>query len=298
MHACGHDAHTAILLGSAAVLTGMREQLAGTVKFVFQHAEELAPGGAKELVAAGVIDDVDAIFGLHVMNQEPRTVEVVKGPASTSADGFFLTIQGRGSHGSMPHHGIDPVLVGAQLTVGLNTIVSRSIDPSRTAVVNVGTFQAGEAPNVIPDTARLGVSIRSRTQEDREILRRRSEEIVKGVCESYGATYEIEWIDGYGIIQNDPNLADVTLRAAAAVVGNANASLGQPHSASEDFSAYTDRIPGCFFTLGAGTSAEGLPYFNHHPKFDILEEVLADGTRTEVQIVLDLLGKEAADAGG
>jgi amidohydrolase len=288
-HVCGHDTHTAMLLGTASVLSGMTDRIAGTVKFIFQHAEEEPPGGARELVAAGIVDDVDAIFGLHVMNQDTGTIHVAKGAASTSADGFWLTIQGRGSHGSMPQDGIDPVLVGSQLVLALNTIVSRSVDPSHMVVVNVGTFQSGEAPNVIPDTAKLGVSIRTKTQTDRELVHRRAEEIVKGICDTYQATYDINWILGYGVVHNDPDLADLAVHAAAKAIGETNAAIGPGFSASEDFSAYTDKVPGCFITIGGGTAADGMRYQNHHPKFDIHERALANGTRTEVQIVLDML---------
>lgn len=288
-HACGHDTHAAMLLGTASVLSQMRDEIAGTVKLIFQHAEEQPPGGAREIIAAGVLDDVDAIFGLHVMNQKTGTINVAKGPASTSADGFWLTIHGRGSHGSMPQDGIDPVTVGSQLVLALNTIVSRSTDPSHTVVVNAGTFQAGEAPNVIPDSARLGVSIRTKLQDDRELVHRRVEEIVNGICQTYGATYDIDWILGYGIIHNDADLADIAVRAAAKALGDTNAAIGAGFSASEDFSFYTDKVPGCFITLGGGTADDGMPYQNHHPKFDVHETALANGTRTEVQIVRELL---------
>ncbi|MGC9336468.1 MAG: M20 metallopeptidase family protein [Anaerolineae bacterium] len=289
-HVCGHDAHTAMLLGTAQVLSGMTDRLAGTVKLIFQHAEEQNPGGAQELVNAGILEEVDAIFALHVMNQKPGTIQSVKGAATTSAGGFYLTIQGRGSHGSMPHHGIDPILVGSQVVLALNTIVSRSVDPTHMVVVGVGRFQSGDAPNVVPDTANLAVSVRTTNNDDTELVHRRCEEIIKGICDSYGATYTTQWVPSYAVVENDPEMVDVALAAAAKVVGEENATLGRPLPASEDFSAYSRVVPAAFIFLGAGTAAEGLPYMNHHPKFDILESCLADGTRTEVQIILDMLG--------
>ncbi|HEU5327924.1 MAG TPA: amidohydrolase [Thermomicrobiales bacterium] len=291
-HACGHDAHTAMLLGAAKVLAGLTDQIAGNVKFIFQHAEEQPPGGAQELVQAGVVDDVDAIFGLHVMNQATGTIRIPRGTASTSADGFYLNIQGRGSHGSMPQDGIDPILVGSQLVLGLNTIPSRSVDPSHMVVVSVGTFQSGDAPNVIPDMARLGVSIRTKTEADRQLVRRRAEEIIKGTCASYGAGYNIQWIQGYAAVQNDDTLVNLALKAAGEAIGKDQVSPAPASSASEDFSAYTAKVPGCFMFLGGGTAADGLPYKNHNPRFNIVERALANGTCVEVQIVLDMLGQK------
>lgn len=162
---------------------------------------------------------------------------------------------------------------------------------SHTAVVNVGAFNSGIAPNVIPDTAKLGVSIRTKNKRDREIVHRRCKEIIKGTCESYGTRYDIQWFPGYEMIHNDSAMVDLALKAARKAIGEENVSIGLASTGSEDFSAYTAVVPGCFMFLCGGDASDRMPFKNHNPKFNIIESTLANGTRVEVQIVLDILGK-------
>jgi amidohydrolase len=282
-----------MLLGTAKVLMGIRDQFAGTVKLFFQHAEERNPGGAKFMVEAGVLDGVEQVYGFHVMRGPKGTVQAARGCATSSAGGFFATIQGVGSHGSMPHKGIDPALCAAQIVVALNHIVSRSIDPWHFTVVNPGFIASGAAPNVVPDSARVGCSIRTYTPEATEIACRRSEEVVEGICRAYGCSYEIDWVPPYDIVDNDIDCVDIALTAARKAVGETHVSECGPMSGSEDFSEFTKRVPGCLVFFNGGDSSDGFDFENHHPKFSIHEDILEGGVATEVQIVLDVLGARA-----
>lgn len=285
-HACGHDMHTAMLLGTAQVLSPMQSELPGTVYFLFQHAEEKAPGGAKEILASGVLDSVDAIFGAHVIPDYPvGSIGILPaGAASTAADGFVLTIHGKGSHGSMPQLGIDPIVTGAEIVLALQTVVSRSVTPGEMAVVTIGRFRSGDAPNVIPDKAELAASIRSVTPATRKLIEQRVRTIIEEVCKANGATYDLDYILSYPAVENDPALRDLAKRAAVEAVGADRVFDAPRISASEDFSYYAEAAPTFFFIIGVGDGPA-----NHNPAFHADDAAMLDGVKTEVQIIRDYL---------
>ncbi len=285
-HACGHDTHTAMLLGTAAVLSKMQKDVPGTVYFIFQHAEEQDPGGALDIINSGALKGVSAIFGMHVLPNFPagHIGILPKGPASTAADGFNLTIQGKGSHGSMPHLGIDPIVTGAQIVTTLQTIVSRNIPPGEMAVVTIGKFQSGNAYNVIPDKAELAATVRSVTESSRKLIELRIREIIDNITKSNGATYKLDYFLSYSAIQNDSALVDFARASAGKTLGAAKVFEAPSMTASEDFSYYHNVAPICFINLGVGPGVA-----NHNPKFNPDESALANGVKVEVQLILDFL---------
>lgn len=288
MHACGHDAHTAIVLGVARVLSELRDRLAGEVRFVFQHAEELPPGGAAELVAAGAMDGVDVIVGAHVRSTlEVGKVAVLDGACTASDDSFRVAIRGRGGHAAAPHETIDPVAIAAQVVMGLQQIVSRRTDPADRVVVSVTQIHGGgDADNVIPETVELGGTIRMQHDALRAPARRALTEIATGVSAAHGATCDVSFSEGYGAVVNDPRVAAVVRDVA----GPDRVTAMEPMMGGEDFSAYLRKVPGCFVFIGAG-GPEWFPH--HHRRFAIDERAIPLGIEILARTALRL----AADQG-
>lgn len=276
MHACGHDAHTAIGLAVAERLAAKRGEWGGTVKYVFQPAEE-GGQGALRMIEQGVLEGVDQALGLHVwMGLPSGVVGVTPGPFMASAGEFELTVRGRGGHGAMPEQTVDAVMIGSQIVVALQSIVSRTVSPLEAAVVTVGAFHAGTAQNVIAESARLVGTYRAFEVEACEALPRRIEKIAAALCEAMGATYEFHYRQDTPPTINDPAMADLVRAAAEEVVGEGRVRFGAEvrTMAAEDFGEFLLRVPGCYFFVGAMNEEQGQVHPHHNPRFDICEDCM------------------------
>ena len=277
-HACGHDGHIAMLVGVAKIMAEMKEEIEGNIRFLFQPNEEQLPGGARFMIEEGALQGVDAIIGAHLWQPlKVGTIGIATGRFMASADEFRITIKGRGGHGSMPHQTIDALIIGAQLAMALQTIVSRNIDPLEQAVVSIGYFKAGEVFNIIPDTAVLRGTVRSFEPSVRSLIFERIEQITKGICMANGATYEVEKILGYPALINHADYTKVIGEAGATVLGKDHVLTINPVMGAEDFSYYLEQIPGAFYFIGVGNSEKGIVYPQHHPKYNIDEDALGYG---------------------
>lgn len=294
MHACGHDAHVAVGIGVATILANHREQIGGTIKLMFQPAEE-ALGGAVNMIEDGVLEGpkVDYALGLHVSsNHDTGTAVVRSGALLAASDKLEITVQGRGGHGAHPDQTIDAVMIAAHLIVALQTIVARNLSPDDTGVVTIGAIHAGEAGNVIAETARLSGTIRSFQPEVRELLHRRVREVAAGVAATFGATIETNVILGVDATINAPRPTAVIHQAAAAVLGEQQIDTSYRSTGGEDFSAVLARVPGNFFFLGTRSNDQtGFPH--HNPRFDIDDSTLPNGVAILCDAALRCLNGEA-----
>lgn len=288
MHACGHDGHTAIALATAHYLANHRNTFAGTVKMIFQPAEE-GPGGAKPTIEAGVLENprVNAIIGLHLWNNLPLgTVGVRPGAMMAASESFRCTIYGKGGHGAMPHQTVDSILVASQVVQALQTIVARNVNPLDSAVVTVGQFHAGTAFNVIADSAEISGTVRYFNPELGEKIPKWIDRMIAGVCDSHGATYELNYWRLYPPVINDPAIADLVRSVAANVVETPAGIVPECQTmGGEDMSFFLQQVPGCYFFLGSANLSQNLAYPHHHPRFDFDETALSMGVEIFVRCV-------------
>lgn len=287
MHACGHDGHMSIMLHTARLARAGAARPEGSVRFVFQPAEE-GPGGALAMIQEGVMKDppVEAAFGLHLWSHLPRgKIALRPGAMMAGPDEFEIIVRGKGGHAAYPHTAIDAIVVASQIVVALQTVVARNTDPIETAVVSVGMFQAGSNFNILSETARLRGTIRTFKPAVRTLVVRRVREIAEGICATFGATCEFVFTDHYPPTVNDPAMAEFVAQIAGEVVGPENVIFDFTTMGSEDMSYFLREAPGAYFFVGAGDEARGIVHPHHSPHFDIDENALPIGVEIFLRIM-------------
>jgi amidohydrolase len=278
MHACGHDGHTAALMGVAKMLAETRSRLQGNVRLLFQPAEEVPPGGAIAMIRDGALDGVDVIYGIHLWTPFPSgTVYTKPGPMMAAADEFTVKIIGKGGHGGLPHQSIDSVVVASHAVVNLQSVVSRNVNPTEPSVISIGSIHGGTTFNVIASECKLQGTVRTFDKELRAYVKQRVEDVLDHTCRMFGATYELQYLLGYPPVVNDEEEARFALRKAGELFGGDRVGVCPLIMAGEDFSYYLERVPGCFIFVGAGSETAEAPH--HHPMFDIDERSLETSMR-------------------
>ncbi|WP_338449892.1 amidohydrolase [Niallia oryzisoli] len=290
MHACGHDIHTAALLGTAYALSKVKADLAGNVLFIHQFAEEVIPGGAKAMIEDGCLDGVDVVYGAHVLSTIPvGQIGYREEYLMAAGDKFEIRIKGKGGHGSMPHLAIDPVLVGSQIVMNLQHIAASRINATDPTVVTVCSFQGGDRYNIIPDQAILSGTVRTFSKEARETAEKNIKNIAESACKMAGAECEVEYEYGYPSVWNHPQEAQRVKQVAEMVAGKENVSEVPLQMAMEDFAYYVIERPGAFFLVGGMNSEIQATYPHHHPKFDVDERSMLQIGKMFISLVFDYL---------
>lgn len=286
MHACGHDGHTAILMAAMKFLANHADELSGEIYGIFQHAEELPPGGAREMVETGLFDDFDFFYGHHLFSTMPLGMMDIKaGPNTSNSDLYEIKIQGRGGHASQPENSIDPVVIGTSIVQQLQTIVSRISSPFEPVVISNTVFQAGNAAavNVIPDSCYLAGSVRTLTAEARQLVQENMTRIIQGICDAYNVTFTFDYQLGYNSVMNDEGTTEKVREIASSLFPDKVTSL-EVSLGGEDFSAFSGLAPSTYIWIGAGNKEKGYDYPHHHPKFAIDEDSFLIGLKMFVAV--------------
>jgi len=287
-HMCGHDSHTAMLIGAARVISELKDHLNANVRFIFQPNEENLPGGAPAMIADGALEGVDEIFGLHVWPIiDTQTIGICEGAALGQPDVFEIEITGAGGHAAVPHLTVDPIIIGSQFVSNAQAIVARNIDPLKSAVVSITKFHAGSTHNVIPEKAHITGTVRTFDKDIQRMIRNRLKNMIATLTAAHGAEYSFEYEDGYPVCFNHAASTEKALAAARLVVGEDYVFYPQqPVLGGEDFAYYTQKIPGCFIFLGIRNPQKGVIYMCHDPRFDIDEDAMVEGMALHATLAL------------
>lgn len=289
MHACGHDGHTAMLMTACQWFDDHFDLLEGEIYCIFQHAEELPPGGASEIVATGLLDDLDFVYGQHLFTElEVGLIDIQAGAITTNTDEYRLTIMAKGGHSSMPHKAINPISIAAKIIQAFEAIPAQNIGPQDVAVVANTYMESGNSVslNIIPDWARLGGSVRTFEDQVAQKIEDTMEAIVQGICQYYGATYEFKFIQGCKSVINDVEKTAFVKGLAQEIFPNQIVEL-EPFMGGEDFEVYSRKIPSTFVWVGAANKDKDMTYGHHHPKFAFDEEALLTGLKLLISVALE-----------
>ncbi|WJE50289.1 amidohydrolase [Peribacillus frigoritolerans] len=288
MHACGHDGHTAYLLVLADCINELKDSLSGTIKIIHQHAEETPPGGAKSMMESGALDELDAVFGIHLFPSHPAGVVGYRGGYSMAGRTYFkLAIKGVGGHGSSPHMANDAIVAGAHFVTAVQTVISRRLNPFDMGVVTIGSFDGKGSFNVIKDRIEIEGDVRYMTAETQQLIDKEIHRIVKGIETEFDVQCELTYVPDYPPLYNDPELTEFVKNSLESMNDKEIKKVVEfpVFSGSEDFSYYAEKIPGCFFYIGCKPKGVAKAYFNHHPKFDIDEDALLIASKSVAQVV-------------